>query len=126
MPCMVLMLIDHHCFGLQAGWTLEPCKSCGVNVSTDTSETDGLGVSADQCFIPAGFGSVLDKSKRLVAVRCSKGTYGVSERTFGQEARPCTPCPPNTVTPDQFTLPGIPTQKSPLLTSSDQCATRPG
>lgn len=36
------------------------------------------------------------------------------------------PCPPHMVTPDQFTLPDIPMQQSPLLTSPGQCATRPG
>jgi hypothetical protein len=35
------------------------------------------------------------------------------------------PCPPNTVTPDQVTSP-YPAQESLLLTSSDQCATKPG
>lgn len=36
------------------------------------------------------------------------------------------PCPPNTVTPDQVTLPSIMTQLSPLLTSPTLCATKPG
>lgn len=36
------------------------------------------------------------------------------------------PCPPNTVTPDQVTLPSVTTQLSPLLTSPTLCATKPG
>lgn len=77
------------CVCVQAGWGLEPCRSCGVNIATDTSESNGLGISADQCFIPPGFGSGRDKSQRLVAVRCSNGSYGVSERTYDLEAHPC-------------------------------------
>ena len=88
--CLPAPLFDSTCcVALQAGWGLEPCRSCGVNISTDTSESDGLGISADQCFIPPGFGSVLDKSQRLVTVRCSNGSYGVSERTYGLEAHTC-------------------------------------
>jgi hypothetical protein len=58
-------------------------------VLTDTNLTDGLGVSPDQCFVPAGWGSIIDAKKRLMAIRCSKGSYGVAERTYGLEARPC-------------------------------------
>lgn len=73
---------------LQAGWSLDPCRSCGVNVPTDTTDSDGLGVSVDQCYLPPGWGSV-DKTGRLVASRCNNGSYGASERTYGVEAYPC-------------------------------------
>lgn len=36
------------------------------------------------------------------------------------------PCGPHLVTPDQLTLPGIPTQPVPVLTTSEQCTTQPG
>lgn len=68
---------------------MDPCQSCGINVPTDTADSDGLGISADQCYISAGWGSTMDKSKRLVAVKCSNGSYGISERTYGLEPHPC-------------------------------------
>lgn len=36
------------------------------------------------------------------------------------------PCGPHFVTPDQITLPSIPTQQSAVLTTSEQCTTQPG
>ena len=74
---------------VQAGWGLEPCKSCGANMLTDTSDSDGLGLSADQCYLPAGWGSVIDKNQRLVAAQCRNGSFGVSDRTYGLEPHPC-------------------------------------
>lgn len=59
---------------LQAGWNLNPCKSCGSNVLTDTNPSDGLGLSADQCYIPPGWGaSFNDATKQLVAYKCNNG-----------------------------------------------------
>lgn len=47
------------CLGcpLQAGWNRLKCTSCGTNVLTDTTDTGGLGLSADQCYIPPGWGT---------------------------------------------------------------------
>lgn len=56
---------------------------------TDTSDSDGLGLSADQCYLPAGWGSVIDKNQRLVAAQCRNGSFGVSDRTYGLEPHPC-------------------------------------
>lgn len=78
---------------MQAGWNLEPCKSCGVNVLTDTNFFDGLGLSVDQCYIPPGYGAAYaSDSQQLVAYECNNGSYGVAERTFGVEPRPCKVC----------------------------------
>lgn len=59
-------------------------------MSTDTSNSGGLGVSADSCYIPAGWGSVLDnKTKHLVAMRCRNGSYGAAETIYGTNSHPC-------------------------------------
>lgn len=80
-----------HCTALlQAGWNLEPCKSCGVNVLTDTNAFEGLGLSVDQCYLPPGWGASFDATaKKLVAYKCNNGSYGVAARTYGVEPRPC-------------------------------------
>jgi hypothetical protein len=84
-PCCLCVVL------LQAGWNLGACQSCGVNVLTDTNAFDGLGLSADQCYLPPGWGSMFDATaKQLVAYRCNNGTYGVATRIYGVEARPCT------------------------------------
>lgn len=73
----------------KAGWNKLPCVSCGTSVLTDTSATNGLGLSADQCYIPAGWGSQVDASGRLVARQCLLGKYGAPEAIYGVAARPC-------------------------------------
>lgn len=73
----------------QAGWGLTPCTACGVNVLTDTSDSDGLGISPDQCYIPAGWGSIVNSHKQLVAAQCGNGSFGVPDRSYGQEPHPC-------------------------------------
>lgn len=91
----------HHCTALhptaphctapsQAGWNLDACKSCGVNVLTDTNAFEGLGLSVDQCYLPPGWGASFDATtKKLVAYKCNNGSYGVAARTYGVEPRPC-------------------------------------
>lgn len=74
----------------QAGWNLDTCKTCGINVLTDTYASNGLGLSVDQCFIPPGWGATFSTdSQQLMAFKCNNGSYGVAERTYGLEARPC-------------------------------------
>jgi hypothetical protein len=74
-------------------------------------------------------------AKQLVAYRCNNGTYGVATRIYGVEARPCTTCPANTVTPDQISAEDAapePTAElhaavtSNAVTSADQCSALPG
>jgi hypothetical protein len=74
---------------LQDGWGLTPCQSCGANVLTDTSDSDGLGTSPDSCYIPAGWGSVVNARKQLIAVQCGNGSFGVPDRTYGLDPHPC-------------------------------------
>jgi hypothetical protein len=74
----------------KAGWNLGTCKACGVNVLTDTNPSDGLGLSADRCYSPPGWGAAInDVNKQLVAYKCNNSSFGVAERTYGLEARPC-------------------------------------
>lgn len=108
----------------KAGWNKLDCASCGTNYQTDTSATNGLGLTADQCFILAGWGSAKDSAGKLVAKLCVAGRYGVSDRTYGNVSRPCLPCPENTVTSDQFVAPA--TTGNPPYTSADSCLCRPG
>jgi hypothetical protein len=82
--CVVLAL------SMQASWSLDQCKSCGKNVLSDTTNTDGIGLSAEQCYIPAGWGTEYDPaSRQLIANRCSNGTYGSPEALYGLGASPC-------------------------------------
>jgi hypothetical protein len=75
---------------LQAGWSLDQCKSCGKNVLSDTTSTDGLGLSPEQCYIPAGWGTEYEPSSRqLVAQKCRNGKYGNHEDVYGLGATPC-------------------------------------
>lgn len=77
----------------QAGWSLDACTSCGVNVLTDTNASDGLGLSVDMCYIPPGWGAAYTSgTKQLTAYKCNNGTYGVQERTYGVDPRPCKVC----------------------------------
>lgn len=75
---------------MQAGWNLGRCQSCGVNVLTDTNASDGLGTSVDQCYIAPGWGaSFSTDTQQLMAFKCNNGSYGVAERTYGVDSRPC-------------------------------------
>lgn len=74
---------------LQAGWNKLDCTSCGTNFDTDTSATNGLGLTADQCFIEAGWGSSKDSTGKLVAKLCQNGHYGASDRIYGNSSHPC-------------------------------------
>lgn len=75
---------------LQAGWQKSPCVSCGISISTNVTYTDGLGISSDQCFIPAGWGSTLvGTTKQLVAKPCKAGTFGTGDVIMGIVPHPC-------------------------------------
>lgn len=88
--CQRLMFV---CACMQAGWNLDPCKSCGKGVLSDPTSTDGLGLSSEQCWILAGWGSSYDPvARQLVATRCGKGTYGSPEAVYGLGAAPCKVC----------------------------------
>lgn len=70
----------------KAGWGREPCVSCGVNF-----RSPGQAMSAQQCYIPAGWGSKQSwKEGGLVATKCMRGMYGASQPVYGTtRKRPC-------------------------------------
>lgn len=74
---------------LQAGWNKLQCTACGTGVLTDVAATNGLGLSADQCVIPPGWGSQIDANGKLVARQCVHGKYGASQQIYGIQPRPC-------------------------------------
>jgi hypothetical protein len=59
---------------------------------TNTDATGGLGLSVDQCYLPAGWGSSMNSAGKLVAKACVKGRYGASEDIYGISPRPCQVC----------------------------------
>jgi hypothetical protein len=73
--------VAHPACALQNGWSLEPCQSCGMGLLTDTSNTEGLALSSDQCYLAPGFGSVADATQQqLVASKCDNGACWCGSR----------------------------------------------
>jgi ferredoxin-like protein FixX len=71
------------------GWNLQPCVPCGAGNLT----TDGPGAtSADDCKVPAGYGTSRSMSGVLAAAPCPAGTYGRSTDTYGLVDVECTKC----------------------------------
>ncbi|KAI8467396.1 MAG: hypothetical protein J3K34DRAFT_523791 [Monoraphidium minutum] len=71
------------------GWNRQPCVLCGAG--NYTSDTEGS-ASADDCKIPAGFGSSRGIDGGLVAAACAPGTYGREADTYGLVEVECTKC----------------------------------
>lgn len=74
----------------KGGWNLSPCVACGVDISTDVSETNGLGLSSEQCITPAGWGTTISAiTKKLRAAPCRNGKFGSDSPTYGIHPSPC-------------------------------------
>jgi len=77
------------------------CLPCGDGVSSEPTDyimENGLKKdvrgSAGSCYIEAGQGMVYSPvTNRYKAVNCDNNNYGVTAKTGGLAARPCTPCP---------------------------------
>jgi hypothetical protein len=74
----------------KAGWGRSACVSCGSNFSSVAGAT-----SAQQCFVPPGWGSAPARGTGnvLVARKCLHGMYGMPQPQFGTTRRyPCQVC----------------------------------
>jgi hypothetical protein len=81
----------------KAGWNREICQSCGTNYITDADATNGGAKSADECYVPAGWGAVWDGTT-WVANKCPENSYGRSNVTYGLVELDCPKCIANTNT----------------------------
>jgi hypothetical protein len=98
----------------KSGWNREVCQSCGTSYTTDTDPVTGGAKSADECYVPAGWGAVFTGTT-WVATACPVNSYGRPNVTYGLIELECPKCIDNTNTNGTNTA-----------TGPDACGTDPG
>lgn len=95
-------------------------QQCGPNIETDDVGT----VSIEGCYIPVGWGSVVDKENfmNVSAELCTQNRFGYPTKMYSIFTSPCQSCDPNTFTED--VLLGIPAEGGYM--SPQQCLVKPG
>lgn len=78
---------------------LSQCAT-GLDTAAEASTSD------DECYVPPGWGAVWDTNGTVSAVPCVSNTYGDNEPLYNVRRAVCSPCLPNTYTPDVLT--GVP------------------
>ncbi|WIA42282.1 hypothetical protein OEZ86_008296 [Tetradesmus obliquus] len=100
------------------GWNKNPCVPCGQNIDTDGEGTPSI----DGCFIPPGYGSVVDQNGIIRAELCVENRFGYNGRMYQIQSAFCQACDTNTFTRDVLT--GTPAAAG--YTVPEDCLVMPG
>jgi hypothetical protein len=94
------------------------CSQCGENIDTDSEGTPSI----DGCFIPPGYGSVVEQDGTTRAELCVQNRFGYAARMYNIKTAGCQLCDTNTYTRDVLTN----TPSTVGYTVPEDCLVMPG